>query len=86
MLDFLNGSSTTDYACDGISFLNLRFENDVNKYGTQTVIMASSYKEAFENDVNKYGTQTDSAPLCQGQEFENDVNKYGTQTFPFVNK
>ena len=26
----------TFYAGDGISFLNLRFENDVKMYGTQT--------------------------------------------------
>lgn len=31
---------STFYVSDGISFLNLRFENDVKMYGTQTVIMA----------------------------------------------
>ena len=29
--------STLYYADDGISFLNLGFENDVNMYGTQAV-------------------------------------------------
>ena len=28
---------STFYVNDGISFLNLRFENDVEMYGTQTV-------------------------------------------------
>ena len=30
---------STFYVNDGISFLNLRFENDVEMYGTQTIIM-----------------------------------------------
>ena len=30
------GLSTEIYVGDGISFLNLRFENDVELYGTQT--------------------------------------------------
>ena len=34
------------------------FENDVNKYGTQTGIHSMRIFFAFENDVNKYGTQT----------------------------
>lgn len=29
----------TFYAVDGISFLNLRFENDVKMYGTQIKIL-----------------------------------------------
>ena len=32
----INCLSTVFYADDGISFLNLRFENDVKMYGTQT--------------------------------------------------
>ena len=43
---------------EGSSFLTLRFENDVNMYGTQTVHMDISPYELFENDVNMYGTQT----------------------------
>jgi len=38
--------------------LNLRFENDVKMYGTQTIITFISPKEMFENDVKMYGTQT----------------------------
>ena len=48
----------TFYANDGISFLNLRFENDVKMYGTQTKSAPSADKLAFENDVKMYGTQT----------------------------
>ena len=45
-------------ADESSSFLNLRFENDVKMYGTQT--MASWIRPAtgFENDVKMYGTQT----------------------------
>ena len=46
------------YADDGSSFLNLRFENDVKVYGTQTVELTSSWVTLFENDVKVYGTQT----------------------------
>ena len=48
----------TFYAGDGISFLNLRFENDVKMYGTQTVSLSVPYMIRFENDVKMYGTQT----------------------------
>ena len=45
-------------ADESSSFLNLRFENDVKMYGTQTVngIVYTGY--VFENDVKMYGTQT----------------------------
>ena len=43
---------------EGSSFLTLRFENDVNMYGTQTLLVYESLPEEFENDVNMYGTQT----------------------------
>lgn len=39
------------YVSDGISFLNLRFENDVEMYGTQTSDEASEVIYQFENDV-----------------------------------
>ena len=45
-------------ADESSSFLNLRFENDVKMYGTQTAIMDTSGKVQFENDVKMYGTQT----------------------------
>ena len=48
----------TFYAGDGISFLNLRFENDVKMYGTQTAAMRANIDYQFENDVKMYGTQT----------------------------
>lgn len=49
---------STFYVNDGISFLNLRFENDVEMYGTQTVCIILKYILQFENDVKMYGTQT----------------------------
>ena len=58
----------------------LKFENDVNRYGTQTTIMELPPDTVFENDVNRYGTQTNKS-LCRIiYPFENDVNRYGTQT------
>ena len=48
----------TFYAGDGISFLNLRFENDVKMYGTQTLHSEELLEYLFENDVKMYGTQT----------------------------
>ena len=49
---------STFYVNDGISFLNLRFENDVEMYGTQTIKMHVYAGDQFENDVEMYGTQT----------------------------
>ena len=49
---------STFYVNDGISFLNLRFENDVEMYGTQTCDHPVASDIAFENDVEMYGTQT----------------------------
>ena len=70
----------TFYAGDGISFLNLRFENDVKMYGTQTRSSGRRSKRPFENDVKMYGTQTGSALKSMAKGFENDVKMYGTQT------
>ena len=50
--------STLFYANDGVLFLNLRFENDVKMYGTQTVLKHADVPGWFENDVKTYGTQT----------------------------
>ena len=47
----------TFYADESISFLNLRFENDVNMYGTQAASLVTTMFALFENDVNMYGTQ-----------------------------
>ena len=70
------------YSCayESSSFLNLRFENDVKKYGTQTETLIPLLLWMFENDVKKYGTQTPSSFVQLESQFENDVKKYGTQT------
>ena len=78
------GLSTEIYAGDGISFLNLRFENDVELYGTQTVKSSYHYAPVFENDVELYGTQTFRDAGLPARKFENDVELYGTQTFNSV--
>ena len=65
---------------EGSSFLTLRFENDVNMYGTQTAGAELDKACEFENDVNMYGTQTPLPVLSPSYTFENDVNMYGTQT------
>ena len=45
-------------ADESSSFLNLRFENDVKMYGTQTGENMTKELYEFENDVKMYGTQT----------------------------
>ena len=50
--------STLFCANDGGSFLNLRFENDVKTYGTETNNFNESFIVTFENDVKTYGTET----------------------------
>ena len=45
-------------ADESSSFLNLRFENDVKMYGTQTYRDRVPVATRFENDVKMYGTQT----------------------------
>ena len=45
-------------ADESSSFLNLRFENDVKMYGTQTMPVGQLLYTEFENDVKMYGTQT----------------------------
>ena len=67
-------------ADESSSFLNLRFENDVKMYGTQTIIAKVSKKRWFENDVKMYGTQTNWNTVDLNALFENDVKMYGTQT------
>ena len=51
-------SRDTFYVSDGISFSNLRFENDVEMYGAQTVSNFIILEPLFENDVEMYGAQT----------------------------
>ena len=67
-------------ADESSSFLNLRFENDVKMYGTQTSRPGRSPSNGFENDVKMYGTQTKNIDHGYSYKFENDVKMYGTQT------
>ena len=50
-------SRDTFYVSDGISFSNLRFENDVEMYGAQALVRFKTRLMAFENDVEMYGAQ-----------------------------
>lgn len=43
-------------ADESSSFLNLRFENDVKMYGTQTWLNRLMNMKMFENDVKMYGS------------------------------
>ena len=72
--------STLFCANDGGSFLNLRFENDVKTYGTETVMEQRAELLRFENDVKTYGTETDHSYFSSLTWFENDVKTYGTET------
>ena len=47
----------TFYVSDGISFSNLRFENDVEMYGAQAEMGYCKRDCMFENDVEMYGAQ-----------------------------
>lgn len=49
--DNLKNLNTGFYANDGISFLNLRFENDVKLYGIQAKGEKEKMDKLFENDV-----------------------------------
>ena len=73
-------SRDTFYVSDGISFSNLRFENDVEMYGAQTMSIVKICDERFENDVEMYGAQTRKELLANIDRFENDVEMYGAQT------
>ena len=53
-------SRDTFYVSDGISFSNLRFENDVEMYGAQTNLEDLQADLKFENDVEMYGAQTEN--------------------------
>ena len=54
-------------ADESSSFLNLRFENDVKMYGTQTFQKLLVYNVSFENDVKMYGTQTIDLEIIRNQ-------------------
>lgn len=51
-------SIDTFYVSDGISFSDLRFENDVEMYGAQTETREILTFDMFENDVEMYDAQT----------------------------
>ena len=76
--------STLFCANDGGSFLNLRFENDVKMYGTETWTNTMTGTHRFENDVKMYGTETCNPCLIMCNRFENDVKMYGTETMERV--
>ena len=73
-------SRDTFYVSDGISFSNLRFENDVEMYGAQTIFGKLHTYSMFENDVEMYGAQTNASGNVIDLMFENDVEMYGAQT------
>ena len=73
-------SRDTFYVSDGISFSDLRFENDVEMYGAQTADYIRTYLVLFENDVEMYGAQTFDGGYSGKTQFENDVEMYGAQT------
>ena len=75
-------SRDTFYVSDGISFSDLRFENDVEMYGAQTFSILFLCLAAFENDVEMYGAQTINMNSKGDLLFENDVEMYGAQTIP----
>ncbi len=77
-------SRDTFYVSDGISFSNLRFENDVEMYGAQTVKGLHLILCEFENDVEMYGAQTLQGFNIVQNPFENDVEMYGAQTIFFI--
>ena len=72
----------TFYVSDGISFSNLRFENDVEMYGAQACQYTKLSDERFENDVEMYGAQAFSKCYSRDPLFENDVEMYGAQALP----
>ena len=72
-------SRDTFYVSDGISFSNLRFENDVEMYGAQAVERWQSSILRFENDVEMYGAQAMTILFLLSIVFENDVEMYGAQ-------
>ena len=72
-------SRDTFYVSDGISFSNLRFENDVEMYGAQAPLRHERQKVGFENDVEMYGAQALLTVLSASDRFENDVEMYGAQ-------
>ena len=78
-------SRDTFYVSDGISFSNLRFENDVEMYGAQAILYDHGWETVFENDVEMYGAQAANIFGVTRISFENDVEMYGAQALKFIN-
>ena len=74
-------SIDTFYVSDGISFSDLRFENDVEMYGAQASSSIYGMLNMFENDVEMYGAQAVYQERTSALLFENDVEMYGAQAF-----
>ena len=72
-------SGDTFYVSDGISFSDLRFENDVEMYGAQARSKSNPMTLQFENDVEMYGAQAQVLQIRFAPLFENDVEMYGAQ-------
>ena len=72
-------SIDTFYVSDGISFSDLRFENDVEMYGAQAIHCFHTGYNLFENDVEMYGAQAQFTSGKYVYTFENDVEMYGAQ-------
>ena len=72
-------SIDTFYVSDGISFSDLRFENDVEMYGAQASHTVICQTQLFENDVEMYGAQAGNKYHFEIPTFENDVEMYGAQ-------
>ena len=79
-------SRDTFYVSDGISFSNLRFENDVEMYGAQAGFCCSITFDVFENDVEMYGAQATLSIFGKLEVFENDVEMYGAQAVDVLKK
>ena len=76
-------SIDTFYVSDGISFSDLRFENDVEMYGTQASEKRAWRGIWFENDVEMYGAQAQEKRSVSNLMFENDVEMYGAQALQY---
>ena len=76
-------SIDTFYVSDGISFSDLRFENDVEMYGAQAVSVIGLLPFLFENDVEMYGAQAQEKRSVSNLMFENDVEMYGAQALQY---
>ena len=59
---------------------NLRFENSVISYGSQTESAPKLLTDGFENSVISYGSQTNKMIIWCCRAFENSVISYGSQT------